>query len=109
MTLGAIENDSLIYQVGKRIGFHAKRLGVQINFAPVVDINTNPANPIIGFRSFGEDKYNVSNKIKDNLEKINKNLIRLKNDKEFFEKRFSKTVTNELLVIEHRLLVIFFS
>ena len=53
MTLGAIENDSLIYQVGKRIGFHAKRLGVQINFAPVVDINTNPANPIIGFRSFG--------------------------------------------------------
>ena len=61
MTLGAIENDSLIYQVGKRIGFHAKRLGVQINFAPVVDINTNPANPIIGFRSFGEDKYNVSN------------------------------------------------
>ena len=43
MTLGAIENDSLIYQVGKRIGFHAKRLGVQINFAPVVDINTNPA------------------------------------------------------------------
>ena len=62
MTLGAIENDSLIYQVGKRIGFHAKRLGVQINFAPVVDINTNPANPIIGFRSFGEDKYNVSNK-----------------------------------------------
>ena len=62
MTLGAIENDSLIFQVGKRIGFHAKRLGVQINFAPVVDINTNPANPIIGFRSFGEDKYNVSNK-----------------------------------------------
>ena len=62
MTLGAIENDSLIFQVGKRIGYHAKRLGVQINFAPVVDINTNPRNPIIGSRSFGEDKYNVASK-----------------------------------------------
>ena len=62
MTLGAIKNDSLIYNVGKRIGYHAKRLGVHINFAPVVDINTNPRNPIIGSRSFGEDKFNVSRK-----------------------------------------------
>ena len=62
MTLGAIKNDSLIYDVGKRIGYHAKRLGVQINFAPVVDVNTNPRNPIIGSRSFGEDKYNVARK-----------------------------------------------
>ena len=60
MTLGAIQDDKLIYEVGKRIGYHAKRLGVQINFAPVVDINTNPRNPIIGFRSFGEDKFNVA-------------------------------------------------
>ena len=62
MTLGAIKNDSLVYNVGKRIGYHAKRLGVHINFAPVVDINTNPRNPIIGSRSFGEDKFNVSRK-----------------------------------------------
>jgi len=62
MTLGAIQDDKLIYEVGKRIGYHAKRLGVQINFAPVVDINTNPRNPIIGFRSFGEDKFNVASK-----------------------------------------------
>ena len=62
MTLGAIKNDSLIYEVGKRIGIHAKRLGVHINFAPVTDINTNPNNPIIGSRSFGEDKMNVTRK-----------------------------------------------
>ena len=60
MTLGAIVDNSLIYKVGKRIGVHAKRLGVHINFAPVTDINTNPNNPIIGSRSFGEDKKNVT-------------------------------------------------
>lgn len=60
MTLGAIEDPQLIYKVGKRIGEHNKRLGVHINFAPVVDINTNPNNPIIGNRSFGEDRDNVT-------------------------------------------------
>lgn len=60
MTLGAIEDPQLIYKVGKRIGEHNKRMGVHINFAPVVDINTNPNNPIIGNRSFGEDKDNVT-------------------------------------------------
>ena len=62
MTLGAIEDESLVYKVGERIGKHANRLGVHINFAPVVDINTNPDNPIIGSRSFGEDKFNVTEK-----------------------------------------------
>ncbi|MDB4131788.1 serine hydrolase, partial [Flavobacteriaceae bacterium] len=62
MTLGALNDNSLIYRVGKRIGVHAKRIGVHINFAPVTDINTNPNNPIIGSRSFGEDKFNVTNK-----------------------------------------------
>ena len=62
MTLGAIKDDELIKKVGKRIGVHSKRLGVHFNFAPVVDINTNPKNPIIGNRSFGEDKDNVTNK-----------------------------------------------
>ncbi|PIQ17758.1 MAG: beta-N-acetylglucosaminidase [Flavobacteriaceae bacterium CG_4_8_14_3_um_filter_34_10] len=62
MTLGAIEDISLIYKVGKRIGEHNKRLGVHMNFAPVLDINTNPENPIIGNRSFGEDRDNVTKK-----------------------------------------------
>ncbi len=62
MTLGAIQDNSIIKKVGKRIGEHSKRLGVHINFAPVVDININPANPIIGNRSFGEDKINVTQK-----------------------------------------------
>jgi len=62
MTLGAIKNDYLIEQTGRYIGEHCKRLGVHINFGPVADINTNPKNPIIGNRSFGEDRENVSRK-----------------------------------------------
>mgnify|MGYP006074528445 FL=1 len=62
MTLGAIKNDVLIKQFGKHLGQHAKRIGIHINFAPVIDINTNPANPIIGNRSFGESKENVTQK-----------------------------------------------
>ena len=62
MTLGAIQDDKLVQAVGYRIGEQAKRLGIHINFAPSVDINTNPKNPIIGNRSFGEDKENVARK-----------------------------------------------
>lgn len=62
MTLGAITDNKIVEKVGKRIGEQSKRLGVHINFAPVVDINTNPKNPIIGNRSFGEDKENVTAK-----------------------------------------------
>ena len=62
MTLGAISDTNLIEQVGANIARSAKRLGVHINFAPVVDINTNPNNPIIGNRSFGENKFNVAEK-----------------------------------------------
>ncbi|MRT15868.1 serine hydrolase [Vitellibacter sp. q18] len=62
MTLGAITDTKIIEKVGRRIGEQSKRLGVHINFAPVVDINTNPKNPIIGNRSFGEDKENVTQK-----------------------------------------------
>lgn len=62
MTLGAIKDNKLIEQTGKQIGEHCKRLGVHFNFAPVVDINTNPKNPIIGNRSFGEDRDNVTEK-----------------------------------------------
>lgn len=60
MTLGAIKDSSVVEKIGRRIGDHAKRIGVHINFAPVVDINTNPQNPIIGNRSFGEDRENVA-------------------------------------------------
>ncbi|GAA3640172.1 glycoside hydrolase family 3 N-terminal domain-containing protein [Flavivirga jejuensis] len=62
MTLGAIKDNDLIEQTGRKIGEHCKRLGVHFNFAPVVDINTNPKNPIIGNRSFGEDRDNVTEK-----------------------------------------------
>ncbi|WP_282072129.1 glycoside hydrolase family 3 protein [Polaribacter atrinae] len=62
MTLGAIKDTDLVRKVGEKIGEHCNRLGVHINFAPVVDINTNSKNPIIGVRSFAEDKYQVTEK-----------------------------------------------
>ncbi len=60
MTLGAIQDMKLLEKVGLQMGKQSKRLGLQFNFAPVLDINTNPRNPIIGFRSFGEDKFKVT-------------------------------------------------
>ncbi len=60
MTLGAIRDSTVVEKVGRQIGKHAKRLGVHINFAPDIDINTNPLNPIIGNRSFGEDRETVA-------------------------------------------------
>ncbi|QNF32645.1 glycoside hydrolase family 3 [Adhaeribacter swui] len=62
MLLGAINNDSLIYRMGAEIAMEFKRLGMHLNFAPVVDINNNPANPIIGYRAFGENKNDVASK-----------------------------------------------
>lgn len=64
MTLGAIppEADSLIYLMGKEIARQCKRIGIHVNFAPVVDINNNPLNPVISSRSFGEDKFGVTRK-----------------------------------------------
>jgi beta-glucosidase-like glycosyl hydrolase/CubicO group peptidase (beta-lactamase class C family) len=62
MSLGAIQDNSLIHKFGEHIGNHARRIGIHVNFAPVVDINTNPLNPIIGNRSFGENKINVTQK-----------------------------------------------
>jgi beta-N-acetylhexosaminidase len=56
MTLGAIEDNKLIHEMGVLMARQCKRLGIHINFAPVADINNNPANPVINFRSFGEDK-----------------------------------------------------
>lgn len=62
MTLGAIQDLKLIEKVGAKMGQESKRMGIHFNFAPVLDINTNPNNPIIGNRSFGESKVNVANK-----------------------------------------------
>jgi len=62
MTLGAIQDLKLIEKVGRNMANENKRIGIHFNFAPVLDINTNPKNPIIGNRSFGEDKVNVSEK-----------------------------------------------
>jgi beta-N-acetylhexosaminidase len=62
MTLGAINSPDHIRQMGDEIGRQCQRLGIQINFAPVSDINSNPANPVIGNRSFGETRENVATK-----------------------------------------------
>ncbi len=62
MTLGAIQDLNLIENVGKNMGAESKRMGIHFNFSPVIDINTNPKNPVIGNRSFGENKINVANK-----------------------------------------------
>lgn len=62
MTLGAIQDLKLVEKVGENMGKENKRMGIHFNFAPVIDINTNPKNPIIGFRSFGESKVSVTDK-----------------------------------------------
>lgn len=62
MTLGAIEDDELIFKTGAQIAKHAKRIGLQFDFAPSVDVNINPKNPIIGNRSFGENPKRVAQK-----------------------------------------------
>jgi beta-glucosidase-like glycosyl hydrolase/CubicO group peptidase (beta-lactamase class C family) len=60
LTLGALPTEQLVYQMGLGVGEQMKRIGVHVNYAPVVDINNNPNNPVIGYRSFGEDKEKVS-------------------------------------------------
>jgi len=60
MMLGAVNDTSIIAAYGKLVGEQCKREGIHVNFAPVVDINNNPDNPVINDRSFGEDKYKVA-------------------------------------------------
>jgi len=62
MTLGAIRDNTLIYKMGQMVAYDFKRMGMQMNFGPDMDINNNPNNPIIGYRSFGDNKYNVAAK-----------------------------------------------
>jgi beta-N-acetylhexosaminidase len=57
MMLGAMTDPSIVYQYGRLVGEQCKRVGLQVNYAPVVDVNNNPNNPVINDRSFGEDKY----------------------------------------------------
>ena len=60
ISMGAMANTDAAYKMGLAVGEQHKRLGVHVNYAPVVDVNNNPNNPVIGFRSFGEDKYRVA-------------------------------------------------
>lgn len=62
MALGAVGSDSLIYRMGYEIGKQCRRIGITMNMAPVSDINLNPDNPVINFRSFGEDRAQVARK-----------------------------------------------
>ena len=62
MTLGAVTNDLLISEMGIQIAEQCARLGINVNFAPTIDVNNEPNNPVIGFRSFGEDPDNVARK-----------------------------------------------
>ncbi len=59
LLIGAVPDAQLAYQTGRAIGLQCKRLGIHVDFAPDVDVNNNPANPVINDRSFGEDKYRV--------------------------------------------------
>src|SRR5687767_534438 len=60
LTLGALNDENLIYRMGIAVGDQLERIGVHVNYAPVVDINNNPNNPVIGYRSFGEDRDKVA-------------------------------------------------
>lgn len=56
MMLGAVKDATIIYRYGQIVAEQCKRMGIQMNYAPVMDVNNNPENPVINDRSFGEDK-----------------------------------------------------
>ncbi len=60
MMLGAMQDTQVVYEYGRWVGEQCKRMGIHVNYAPVVDVNNNPDNPVINDRSFGEDKYKVA-------------------------------------------------
>ena len=60
--IGAVQDSTWVYQMGRNFGRQLKTLGIQMNFAPDADVNTNPGNPVINFRSYGEDVRNVAEK-----------------------------------------------
>ncbi len=75
MTLGAIQNTDLIYEMGAEMARQFKELGMHINFAPVVDVNSNPSNPVIGYRAFGENKELVTQRAVSYMKGLQKNGI----------------------------------
>lgn len=60
MMLGAIDDTALVYRYGRLVAAQCRRMGIHVNYAPVVDVNNNPENPVINDRSFGENKYRVA-------------------------------------------------
>ncbi len=62
MTMGALQDDSLIYRMGAAVAWQCSDIGVNVNLAPVADVNNNPLNPVINYRSFGEDPEKVATK-----------------------------------------------
>src|SRR3989304_8597009 len=60
MSLGAIDDEDLVYRQARFIAKEMKECGFNLLFAPVVDVNTNPKNPIINIRSYGDDPFHVS-------------------------------------------------
>ncbi len=60
MALGAVQDKELLYKMGLEVAKDYKRIGMHMNLAPDVDVNNNPKNPVINYRSFGENKYNVA-------------------------------------------------
>jgi beta-N-acetylhexosaminidase len=65
MALGATDSDSLAFELGRATAREARAVGVHMNFAPVLDVNSNPANPIINTRAFGEDPQQVARLARD--------------------------------------------
>lgn len=63
MVLGCIRDDRLIYEYGREVGRECRQLGIQVDFAPVADVNINPLNPVINVRSFGQSPHNVADKV----------------------------------------------
>jgi beta-N-acetylhexosaminidase len=61
LMMGAMQDSTLVYKMASAVASQCRRMGVHIDFAPVIDINNNPNNPVINFRSFGENKYKVAN------------------------------------------------
>ncbi|WP_262922193.1 glycoside hydrolase family 3 protein [Hymenobacter sp. 5414T-23] len=62
MSMGGVRDNQLVYDMGTEVAAQFKRLGMHVNFAPVVDVNNNAANPVIGYRSWGENRENVTEK-----------------------------------------------
>lgn len=63
MVLGCIRDNKLLYEYGREVARQCRQIGVQVNFAPVADVNINPKNPVINTRSFGEDPIQVADKV----------------------------------------------